>query len=247
MATVTINIDANEVLGVLANIPGSARYKLQQLINNSLVDAQRMQYGKMRNQFTIRNEAFLKNSVRIQFAKREVDADRMEGSIYIANLGGKNTSDIWTGFEAGSIKKSKSGGKVAIPTDNAWPNRNRVKPVRNKPRNLKNSFISREGNKTFVFERKGKKSKKDTTGRDKNVKLMYVLKDSAKLPRRLYFIDTTTTAIIKAFHRNLERTAIDIILMSSKRARQNLADAGFIRNAQRTMNWRDIVVNRQRQ
>jgi hypothetical protein len=247
MASVTIEIDTQQVLGVLAGIPGTARYKLQQLINNSLVDAQREQYGKMRTQFTIRNEAFLKNSIRINFAKRDLQADEIQGSIYVANLGGKNTSNIWKGFEAGDIKKSRTGGKVAIPTDNAWPNRGRVKPQRNKPRNLKQSFITREGSKTFVFERKGKRKKKQTSGRDSNVKLMYILKDSAKLPRRLYFYDTVTTAIMKHVRRNIERTAIDIILTSARRGRQKLMDLGFTKSPQRSMNFTDMVMARSRQ
>ena len=160
-------------------------------INDVLVLAQEEQYKTMRNNFTIRNQAFLKFSVRLKFAKR----GEYNGQIFIADLGGKQTSNIWNKFEGGANKTPTKSKNIAIPSNDAWPNRGRVKPQRNKPRNLARSFVVKKGGNTFIFARKGRKAKLDGSGRDANIKLMYTLKPGVRIPDRLQFYSTVIPSV----------------------------------------------------
>lgn len=168
--------------GLRADMP----WVIQNSINNILKGAQQEQYATMRKNFTIRNEAFLKFSVRLQFATRTSGF----GRIFIADIGGKKTSDIWNRFEGGAIKTPTKGKNIAIPSDSAWGNRNRPLLQRNKPRNLARSFVVKKGGNTFILTRKGRNVKLDGSGRDANVKLMYTLKPNVRIPDKLHFYAT---------------------------------------------------------
>jgi hypothetical protein len=168
--------------GVRADMP----WVIQNSINNILKGAQQEQYATMRKNFTIRNEAFLKFSVRLQFATRQSGF----GRIFIADLGGKKTSNIWNRFEGGAIKTPTKGKNIAIPSNNAWGNRNRPLLQRNRPRNLARSFVIKKGGNTFILARKGRKAKLDGSGNDANIKLMYTLKPNVRIPDKLHFYAT---------------------------------------------------------
>ncbi|MFN9901966.1 MAG: hypothetical protein ACK55Z_24935, partial [bacterium] len=114
---------------------------------------------------------------------------------YIADLGGKQTANIWEKFEGGGVKTPTRGKNIAIPTDEAWPNRGRVKPQRNKPRNLARSFVVKKGTNTFIATRKGSKARLDGSGRDANIKLMYVLEPNVRIPDKLNFYSTVVPTI----------------------------------------------------
>lgn len=188
---ITISVDIRDVQKAFNQLGADMAWVGSQTVNDVLVLAQNAQYKTMRENFTIRNEAFLKYSVRLKFAKR----GQYEGSIYIASLGGKQTADIWEKFEGGGTKTPTRGKNIAIPTDDAWPNRSRVKPQRNKPRNLTRSFVIKKGTNTFIMARKGKRAKLDGSGRDANIKLMYVLEPSVKIPDKLNFYSTCVPII----------------------------------------------------
>lgn len=185
----TVDVDA--ILDMFKFIGAQSPYVISRGINETLVGAQKRQYDWMRTTYTIRNEAFLKYSVRVQFAKPKPVGGIISGRVYVADLPGKATTDIWNTFETGGTKTPKKSKNIAVPTNDAWPNRNRIKPERNKPRNLTDSFAIKKGTNTFIVARKGKKSKIDGSGRDRNLKLMYVLKDSVPIPRNLYFYHNT--------------------------------------------------------
>lgn len=190
--------------GIKADMP----WVIQNSINNLLKGAQEEQYKTMRQNFTIRNEAFLKFSVRLQFAARNTNF----GSIFIADLGGKKTSDIWNRFEGGGTKTPTKGKNIAIPTDDAWGNRNRPLPKRNKPRNLARSFVIKKGNTTLILARKGKKRKLDGAGNDANIKVMYTLKPGVRIPDRLHFYAT----LIPYVRNNAQRFMNDSLQYSIK-------------------------------
>lgn len=191
--------------GLRADMP----WVLQNTINNLLKGAQQEQYKTMRNNFTIRNEAFLKYSVRLEFASRKSGA----GRIFIGDLGGKRTSDIWKKFEGGGQKTPSKSRNVAVPTDDAWPNRARVKPQRNKPRNLARSFVVEDGGKQFIFNRVGRRPRPTGSGTDANIRLMYVLTKSVRIPDKLNFYDT----ILPYINKNYQAVSLDALQYSANK------------------------------
>lgn len=195
----------NSMEGLKADMP----WVIQNTINNTLKGAQEAQLGTMRRNFTIRNEAFLKFSVRLQFAQR----NNPIGRIFIADIGGKKTSDIWNKFEGGGVKTPTRGKNIAIPTEQAWGNRKRVLPQRNKPRNLDRSFLIKKGTTTFIATRKGKRARLDGSGRDANVKLMFQLSPSVRIPDKLNFYST----VIPYINDNWSRFATDALQYSMKK------------------------------
>ena len=191
--------------GLKADMP----WVIQNTINNTLKGAQQAQYETMRKNFTIRNETFLKYSERLQFANKQTQM----GRIFIGDIGGKQTSNIWNKFEGGGTKIPTRGKNVAVPTEQAWGNKNRPLPQRNKPRNLNRSFVIKKGTSTFIATRKGKRSRLDGSGNDANVKLMFYLTPSVRIPDKLHFYST----IIPYINANAGRFADDALQYSMKK------------------------------
>lgn len=201
-----IHLDSKNVEKGISGLRADMNWVMQNTINDLLKESQKVQTDYMRSAFTIRNEAFLKFSVRLQFATRSSQT----GRIYIADLGGKNTSNIWERFEGGGIKSPTTSKNIAIPSTDAWSNRGRPRPEKNKPRNLTDSFVVKKGSREFIFARKGKKPKIDGSGRDRNIKLMYTLKDNVRIPDRLHFYRN----IIPTIEKNYESTINKLLLVS---------------------------------
>ena len=201
MRNIRIKIDTKELEDSLIGIKADIPWVIQNTINDILKLAQAEQYTTMRKNFTIRNEAFLKYSVRIKFATRQ----SLTGTLSIADVGGKQTADIWNTFEGGGTKTPKKSKNLAVPSLNAWPNRSGNKPQRNKPRNLINSFILKRGGNTFIMQRKGKSRKVDGSGREVNTKLMYTLTSGVRIPDKLHFYDTVVPVINQNFNTTLDR------------------------------------------
>ena len=191
--------------GLAADVP----WVIQNAINTTLKGAQAEQFNTMRKNFTIRNEAFMKFSVRLQFANKQTQS----GRIYIADLGGKQTADIWRKFEGGGTKTPTKGKNIAVPTQAAWGNRGRPKPQRNKPRNLDRSFVVKRGGNSFIMNRVGSRARLTGSGTDANIRLMYVLTKSVRIPDRLNFYDT----ILPYVNRNFNSTALDALDYSAKK------------------------------
>jgi len=183
---ISIHINTSAVQQGLAGLRADMKWVQQNTVNDLLKGAQEAQYNTMRKNFTIRNNAFLKYSVRINFASRTSPM----GTLYIGDLGGKNTSNIWNKFEGGGTKTPKTSKNVSVPSTEAWGNRGRQLSAKNKPRALPRSFVIKSGGQQYIFNRVGRRSKKTSSGRDNNIKMMYTLKDSVKIPDRLNFYST---------------------------------------------------------
>ena len=206
MASVQIKVNLDEVKDSINGLKADMPWVLQNTINNLLKGAQQKQFETMRNNFTIRNETFLKYSVRLQFATRQSET----GRIYIADIGGKNTSNIWTQFEGGGTKTPTRGKYVAVPTQNAWPNKSKPIPQRNKPRNLDKSFVVKKGTNTFIVARKGRYVKSNPNA---NTKVMFVLTPGVRIPDRLHFYST----IIPYINQNFNMIMNDALQYSMKK------------------------------
>jgi len=206
---INIIADTDPLQKSLMGLAADSKWVLQNTINTLLKGAQQEQYKTMRNNFTIRNEAFLKFSIRLQFATRQSGS----GRIFVGDLGGKKTSDIWKTFEGGGTKTPSRSKNVAVPTDGAWPNRGRVKPPRNKPRNLARSFVVKSGSNEFILNRVGTRSRLTGSGTDANLRLMYVLTRSVRIPDKLHFYDT----ILPYINRNYGSVALDALRYSARK------------------------------
>ena len=189
---VSIRIRDEELRASLIGLQADIPWTIQQTINDLLKMAQLAQYETMRKNFTIRNESFLKYSVRLAFATRS----SQRGSISMAGLGSQAES-VFSTFETGGTKTPR-GNNIAVPSTNAWPNRGSKRPGRNAPRNLQNSFVMKKGGNKFIMVRKGK-------GRKKPPVLMYSLEQSVRIPNRLHFMDTVIPLVNREFAPTLER------------------------------------------
>ena len=191
MSSIQIKIDMTDVEKGINGMRSDIPWVIQNTINDLLKIAQQEQYKTMQQNFTIRNKAFLKYSVRItQFAKRNSST----GILGIADMPGKRTSNIWTQFEGGGIK-TPTNKNLSVPSSNAWGNRNRTLPQNNRPRNLTRSFVIRKNNTPYIFIRRGKNSRSRTENFDPNIKMMYTLKPGVRIPDKLNFYSTTIPAV----------------------------------------------------
>ena len=188
---IKFKFDTLAVKGVLDGVKADIDWVSRTAINNVLLEAQQAQYETMLQNFTIRNTAFLRYSVRIQFAKR----GQYRGMLYIADMPGKRTSDIWAKFEGGGTKTPQRSKNLAVPTDEAWPNRGRVRPSRTNPRNLDRSFVIKRGKDTYIAQRKGRRARIGADGTDSNIRIMYLLKNGVRIPDRLHFYATVVPIV----------------------------------------------------
>jgi hypothetical protein len=200
---IAIKLNTKNVEQGLSGLRADMPWVISSTINDLLKEAQQEQYKTMRRNFTIRNEAFLKYSVRLAFAKR----NNPEGKIFMADLGGKNTSEIWERFEGGGTKTPKSSKYVAVPSPNAWANKGRPLPKSKRPRNLKNSFVIKDGSESAIYQRVGPKKRS-------TIQRMYILTPSVRIPDRLHFYKT----VIPVVRDNYESTINRLLAVSlSKR------------------------------
>ena len=206
---IKIVADTEPMKRSLAGLRADMPWVLQNTINTLLKGAQQEQFNTMRKNFTIRNEAFMKFSIRLQFANKQTQS----GRIFVADLGGKNTSDIWKKFEGGGTKTPTKGKNIAVPTQAAWGNRGRPKPQRNKPRNLDRSFVIKRGGNSFIMNRVGRKSRLTGSGTDANIRLMYILTKSVRIPDRLNFYDT----VLPYINKNYSTVALDALEYSARK------------------------------
>jgi hypothetical protein len=198
---ITIKVNTKDVERGLSGLRSDFPWVISNTINDLLKEAQTAQYQTMRRNFTIRNETFLKYSVRLAFANRR----DLSGRLFIADIGGKNTSQIWNKFEGGGTKTPTRSQNLSIPSTEAWGNRARPLPARNKPRNMARSFVIKSRGKQYIFNRKGTKSKKDSNGRDKNITMMFTLKSGARIPDKLNFYSTVVPIIDKNYNITLNK------------------------------------------
>ena len=189
---VSIRIRDEELRASLIGLQADLPWVFQNAINDTLKAAQQAQYATMRSNFTIRNDAFLKYSVKLAFASRS----SQRGSISMAGLGSQAES-VFNTFEGGGTKTPR-GKNLAVPSTNAWPNRGSKRPGRNAPRNLTNSFVMKKGADKFIMVRKGKNHKKPPI-------LMYSLEQSVRIPNRLHFMDTVLPLVNREFQPTLEK------------------------------------------
>ena len=197
---VSIRIRDEELKKSLAGLKADVPWVTQNAINDTLKSAQEAQWATMRSKFTIRNEAFLKYSVKLKFATRASQT----GMIYIADMPGKKTSDIWETFEGGGRRTPYGSKYITVPTDKARSGKNSVVSKSKRPRSLQDSFVLESNNNKFIAQRKGKKQK---------LQIMYILKDSVPIPDLLNFYST----VVPTIQRNIQPNITKLLLVSMRK------------------------------
>lgn len=206
MSNLTVKFDVDSVIKALGRLQDEAPYALSQAINNTMVDVQTAEIAHINDVFTIRRQAFLKRSVKITKFAKKTD---LTGTIQIADVGAKKTSDIFSKFETGKNKTATQGRNVAIPTSQVRPSKSGVIPSSRRPSNLPRSFkLTTDGGNSFIVQAKKRKGKDDLT-------FMYTLKPFVRIDARLGFVRTGMDTIMKVGERNLEAAVIKA-LQSSK-------------------------------
>lgn len=203
---IRVAVDTAELEKALGNLKSEIPFALARAINDTLLDIQKKQIENINDRFTIRRPNFVKKSVKITKFSKKQDLD---GEIAIADVGGKSTKDILGKFEKGTTKKSRTGGKVAIPSEFIRPDRGRVVSKGKRPSQLKNTFRVDKGETSLLFQRKGK-------GKNRTINLAYILKGSVKIDRRLSFVDIAVRVFNKDFNDNV-----------NKRLQEGIKKAGF--------------------
>lgn len=178
---VSININTQNVVKALRNQAADMKWVNQNLVNDLLKGARTAQETHMRSAFTIRNQSFLKNSLKItKYASRA----NPSGTLAMVDIRRNSQENLWSKFESGGTKRSLSGKNVAVPTRLAWPNRGRALPTRNRPRNLTNSFVVKDNGNSVILQRTRR-----------TVKPMYTLVPQVRIPPLLRFEQNTSRYI----------------------------------------------------
>lgn len=204
---ISISIDLSEVKEALGEAIKQLPYAVATGINNTLVNAQTGVINTISHEFTVRRSQFVKQSVKIGFAKK----DNLVGTLGIVSMpGSRDTSDILSKFEEGGDKSSKSGGKVAIPATYARPNTASVVSAAKRPRALTKAFkIVAASGKQLLMVRVARK------GRFQGVNVAYVLENSVPIRPRLNFYDTALGIIEGQLESNMQK-AVDKALATAK-------------------------------
>lgn len=158
-------------------------YATSLALNAVAVDAQKAIRGHIHDEFIVRRRAWIDNSVKIKpFATKET----LSATVSIDPAGG---NDVLSKFEDGGTKASQTGGNIAIPNADVFPDNSKVIPQAKRPRNLKGAFkvIGKSG-AAFIFTAVGR-------GRAKIYKLAYSLQPSVRIPKKLGLADTAMKTV----------------------------------------------------
>lgn len=189
-----VTFDHKDLSQALGRFADQTPYVLSTAINSTLVDVQTSEVAHANDVFTIRRQAFLKRSMKItKFAKKH----DLIGTIEVADVGAKNTSDIFDKFETGKTKTANGGHHVAIPTRDIKTSKSGVIPAARRPANLPRAFklTTRVGQKFIVQSKKRR-------GKD-SLQFLYALMPSVRIDRRLRFVDTGMKTIDRVASQNL--------------------------------------------
>lgn len=192
---IRVAVDTKDLEKALGTLKTEIPYALSRGINDTLLSIQKEQIQTINDRFTVRRQAFVKRSVKITKFSKKQDLD---GEISIADIGGKSTKDILSKFETGKDKRSRTGGKVAVPSEFIRPDRGRVVTKSKRPSQLKNTFKVTKGETSLLFQRKGK-------GKNRTVHLAYILKPSVKIDRRLGFVDVAVRVFNTSFQTHVNK------------------------------------------
>ena len=191
-----ISIDMNEVRDVMNGWEDQVNYTVAKTINDTLTDIQTQMRAHLRDEFTVRNQSFLKGSTKITKFAKKTD---LVGEFGIVNMPGRSSADILTKFEDQHSKKAEGGGMVAVPTENIRPDTNRIVPTGKRPRNLTNAVkITAHSGVEMIVQEQGR-------GSNRGYVVAYILKVSVPIQPVLNFSQTVDAAITRSLQDNFSK------------------------------------------
>jgi len=110
--------------------------------------------------------------------------------------------------EEGGTKEPSKSRYLSIPTENVRKNKKDIIRKARRPRNLKNSFVIRDGGQRLFMQRVGK-------GRRSSTRVMYVLDDRAKIEKKGTFLKASEKSVEKN-RDQIMRKSIDDALRSTR-------------------------------
>ena len=158
-------------------------YALSLAVNETAKDVQKAIRGHIHDEFIVRRKSWIDNSIKIKpFATKET----LSATVSISPAGG---NDVLSKFEDGGTKVSQTGGNIAVPSEDTFPDNSKVIPTAKRPRNLKGAFkVIGANGKAFIFTTVGR-------GKAKIYRLAYSLQSSVKIPKKLGFEETAVKTV----------------------------------------------------
>ena len=221
-----LRVESN-LVQLKALLAGTARqlpFALKVAINDTALEFQRVQTNRIMKIFTIRRSTFAKRAVKIKpFATKQ----SLEAKVSIDPPGGKARADIFAKFETTSIKRPRSGSRIAVPKDvrrtktgiiskSKRPRSFQFQRVGKALRGKNRTFLIRlPGGRGGIFQRTGPRGRKRggramastiSTRRqfDTRIRTLFRFTPQARIDDRLEFIDTGKKTVRvefpKSFH-----------------------------------------------
>ena len=167
-------------------------FAVSKALNATITQAQTDIRGHMKEAFTIRREAFARNSIKVtEWAKKQ----SLKAVVAIAPPG---QVDPFSMHVVGGTKRPVSGKSVAIPLRAIQPDKKKVISKAKRPRQLANSFVTKQSDgQKFIMIRRGK-------GKKATVRPAYLLVPSVRIKPSFQFYQVGQTSVSRNWSRNFD-------------------------------------------
>lgn len=192
----TISIDMTATQKMLAEAQKQIPYATSRAINQTLKDAQTAIVSNIKTAMTIRNQAFVKFSVKLTKQARKHD---LEGILAISDLPNKQSADILSKFDFTSTitrKEPQEAHLLAVPTEAVRPTKESIIPRSMYPKNMLDAvkMLSRSGVPILAAPLGRGKHRQITTA--------YLLVQSVPIPHLFNFYQIGERVITATFQQN---------------------------------------------
>lgn len=170
MFAITLNTaDVDRVIENTQAAVDQVPYALALALNQAAFNTRNLLVQEWPGKVNVRNQGF------IRYALRRVNATKQNLRVEIFDQSGKAFMER---LDTGGTHAAR-GSNLAIPTSNVRIGARGVRENQ-KPRTLPNSFVSSKNGTTGIYQVVGK-------GKNKRAKLMYLLKPSVRVPKKISF------------------------------------------------------------
>lgn len=157
---------------------GQLAFATSRGINKTLTEVQSAVVNHAKSSLTIRRERFLRMSYKITKFSKKRD---LSAQLRLSQVGSRDTTNIFRRLETGETKRPTQGQNLAIPTRAVRVSKAGIITNRNRPKNIKNGFKAELGaGKEAIMQKYGSK-------KNPQVRVMYILRPSVRMPKRLDF------------------------------------------------------------
>lgn len=185
MTNINIKVKTGQAIRALNNIRNEVDEVTAKAINRVALDAQEAVREHIAREFILRRKSFIDRSIKIKpFAK----PSKLSATLAVDPPGGEK-NDVLSKFEFGGDKQAQ-GGNLAIPTTDVRKNVRNIVRARNKPRNMKRTFVMKtKSGRKVIARRKNKKQ----------LVFPWVLLPSVPITKKLDLVKITNEVVAKNF------------------------------------------------